>query len=321
MEAPGGVQGQSPRPVTFMRRQRLSGITHILALDAGGTGTRAELRTVAGELRGRAEAGPGNLFQHRAGALAAAAEAWRGCCAAAGLDPDALAPETVLSAGFAGLGALGAAADVRAACAGFAAVKLSGDAYTALIGAFEGRPGALLVIGTGSVGCVLDAAGRARQLGGWGFPAGDGGSGAWMGLQLVGGWLDFRDGIGAASLLWPALSAALPGDRAAILAWMRNARSADYATLARTLPAAEAVGDAVALAVLERATAHLLRLARGLTATPGTRLALTGGLAPLFAPRLAAALPPGILAAEIRPAALHGAFLIGVGRAVQELPC
>ncbi len=110
---------------------------------------------------------------------------------------------------------------MRAACAGFARVELSSDAYTALIGAFEGGPGALLVIGTGSVGCVLDRDGSSRQLGGWGFPAGDGGSGAWIGLRLLGAWLEFRDGIGEDSLLCPGVSAALPQERAAILDWMR----------------------------------------------------------------------------------------------------
>ena len=75
----------------------------------------------------------------------------------------------------------------------------------------------------------------------------------------------------------------------------------------------------MALRVAEAAAAHLLRLARGLTAAPGTRLALIGGLAPFFAPRLAAALPPGVLAAEAVPAALHGAYLIGIGRAAPEL--
>ncbi len=64
---------------------------------------------------------------------------------------------------------------------------------------------------------------------------------------------------------------------------------------------------------------HLLRLARGLTAVPGTRLALAGGLAPVFAPGLAAALGPRVLASELRPSALHGAFLIGAGRARPEL--
>jgi glucosamine kinase len=292
----------------------------VLAIDAGGTGTRAELRNRDGTLLGRAQAGPGNLFQNREGALAATLAAWRGCCAAAGLDPDRAGPATCMSAGYAGLSAPGAAADVRAACAAFAAVRLSSDAYTALIGAFEGAPGALMVIGTGTAGAVLDASGRVRQLGGWGFPAGDGGSGAWIGLQLAGAWLDWRDGIGEASLLWPSITAALPDDRAALLHWMRTARSAEYGALARFVPDALAAGDPVARDVVERATTLLLRLARGLTAEPGIRLALIGGLAPLFAPRLDAALGPGILALDRPPSALHGAFLIGTGRAAAEFP-
>jgi glucosamine kinase len=290
----------------------------VLALDAGGTGTRAELRDIEGTLLGRAEVGPGNLFQNRAGALAATREAWRACCAVAGLEAAALAGRTCFSGGYAGLTAAGAPEDVRAACVDFGAVKLSSDAYTALTGAFEGGPGALLVIGTGSVGCVRDPDGAVRQLGGWGFPAGDPGSGAWIGLQLIGAWLEWQDGIGEASRLWPAIAAALPDERGAILGWMRAARSGDYGALARGLPDAAAAGDVVALEIAERATLHLLRLARGLTARQGTRLALIGGLAPFFAPRLEAGLPLGVLARDRPPSALHGAFLVGIGRVAPE---
>jgi glucosamine kinase len=290
----------------------------ILTIDAGGTGTRAELRRTDGTVLGRGAGGPGNLFQNRAGGLEAMASAWREAAEEAGFDPARAAGNICLSTGVAGLSAAGALAAMRMSFAEFGELLLSGDGYAALIGAFGGGPGALLAIGTGVVGCALDEEGRVRRLGGWGFPAGDRGGGAWLGLQLLGAWLEWRDGIGPASPLWEHLSAVLPDERPAILDWMARARSAEFAALAR--PLAEATGDPVAEALLDEAAIHLACLARALLTGSATRLALSGGLAPLFAPRLAAALGEERLALEAVPSVLAGAFLIGTGRAAPEFP-
>ncbi len=289
-------------------------MSHVLAMDAGGTGTRAALHAPDGTLLSRAEAGPGNLHQDRAAALATLAGLARRCLASAGpgAPPEA---EICLSAGLAGLSAAGAADAVRAAFAGFGRVVLMTDSYAALTGAFAGGAGALMVIGTGSAGRARLPDGTLRRLGGWGFPAGDPGGGAWLGLQLIGAWLDRRDGIGRESRLWPVLDAALPAGRAALLAWMRAARPADYAAFAR--PLAEAADDPVAAALLDRGFESLLRLARGLTAGSDIDLTLTGGLAPVFVARLAGALA-GPVALAAADAALRGAFLVGRGKAPPE---
>jgi glucosamine kinase len=125
------------------------------------------------------------------------------------------------------------------------------------------------------------------MLGGWGFPIGDRGGGAWLGFRLVGDWLERRDGLSpitADGPLWEAVRARLGETRPDILAWLRRARPTDFAGLTPAIVAAAAQGDAYADALLDEAAAHLLRLAQALRPSPTEPLCLSGGLASVLAP-------------------------------------
>lgn len=298
-------------------------VTHVLAIDGGGTKTGAALHAISGTLLASARTGPCNLYQDAEGGLRALREAWLACCHAAGLDPTRLAPSTCLSAGLAGISARGAAERFHAAHAGFAARRLSSDGYIALIGAFDGAAGALLSIGTGVVAYRLDRAGRSRMLSGWGHPAGDRGGGAWLGLRLAGDWLEARDGYGplpAGHPLGDAVAGRIGVERTAILDWLRAARPGELAALARPVVDAAAAGDPYARDLVAAAAAHHVRLARALAPTAAEPLVLGGGLAPVFAAAIGQAIGGDALARDRQPSPLHGAWLIGAGRAAPELP-
>lgn len=313
-----------------------SGSLHVLALDGGATKTRAALFAPDGAELARATAGPCNLYRDAEGGIASLWQGWRACCEAAGLDAGAMRARTAVSAGLAGLGAAGAAARVRAAFDGFATVHVSGDGYTALVGAFGAGPGVLVSVGTGVAGLARGLDGAVREASGWGFPIGDRGGGAWIGFELVARWLEHLDGYpGPSSTLWPALASGLGRDRAAILAWLRGADAAGFARLAPAVVAAATLaprlaprptagssnsasavappppGDPVADALLDEAAGHLVRLARVLSPPGGTRVALAGGLADALAPRLERALGP--LLRDACP--LRGAWRIASGEA------
>lgn len=216
-----------------------SGSLHVLALDGGATKTRAALFAPDGAEVARATAGPCNLYRDAEGGIASLWRGWRACCEAAGLDAGAMRARTAVSAGLAGLGAAGAAARVRAAFEGFATVHVSGDGYTALVGAFGAGPGVLVSVGTGVAGLARGPDGAVREASGWGFPIGDRGGGAWIGFELVARWLEHLDGYpGPSSTLWPVLASGLGRDRAAILAWLRGADAAGFARLAPAVVAA-----------------------------------------------------------------------------------
>jgi glucosamine kinase len=50
------------------------------------------------------------------------------------------------------------------------------------LGAHGGGPGAIVAAGTGSIDEALRHDGEHVSVGGWGYPVGDEGSGAWLGM-------------------------------------------------------------------------------------------------------------------------------------------
>jgi glucosamine kinase len=299
----------------------MSRVTHILAVDGGGTKTEAALFSRAGEELARARTGACNLYQDPAGGIEAVAGAWKACCAVVGLDPSHSAAATCISAGLAGVNATGAAARFHRAFGGFAERRLSSDGYTALLGAFEAAPGALLSIGTGVVAYRLHGDGSFRMLSGWGFPTGDRGGGAWLGFRLVGDWLERRDGYGplpAGHPLQDVVEGLVGARRDAILGWLKSALPGELARLARPVVEAAEAGDAYARSLLDAAARHHLELVEALAPSEGEPLVLGGGLAPVFLSRIETALGPTRIARDRTPSPLRGAWLVGVGQAAPE---
>ncbi len=293
----------------------MNAITHILAVDGGGTKTRAALLEADGTPVVEHTGGPCNLFQDPDAGLAEIRALWNRLAAAAGLDPAATAT-TALSAGLAGANAPGSLARFKASFPDFAACHLSTDGYTTLLGATGGKPGGLLAIGTGVVGYRLHGPGQVQKLSGWGFPIGDRGSGAWLGWRAIGDWLEFKDGYAdqPQSSLWPIIEAQLGATTAGILGWLKPARPGDLAAFAPAVIAAAEAGDPKAGDLLAEAAAHHRRLARAMTPTPHEPLVLAGGLAPVFRPALEAALGDALADATRTASPLAGAVLIAQGR-------
>ncbi len=288
----------------------------IFVVDGGATKTEAELRLLDGTVLAAARTGPCNLYQDAQAAIASVRAAWVDCGGGAS------ASETIISAGIAGSSAAGAPALFHSAFAEFAGSYLSGDGYTALVGAFGAEPGALLSIGTGVVGCRFDAVGHYTQLGGWGFPVGDLGGGAWLGLHLVGAWLEHLDGsateAGSPSL-WHAVGLRLGSNRREILAWLRAVRPDGFASLVPDLLREADAGCDVALRLRGEAVAHIARLARAISGEQLLPVALSGGLAAALEPHLRAELGERLQALR-RISPLDGAWRIALGERPAEFP-
>lgn len=301
----------------------MASFERIFVLDGGGTKTAAVLYDVAGKELTATVVGPCNVHQDPHGGLIEIERAWRVLCAETGLDPEFAPATTCVSGGLAGVSNVSGRTWIAANLRQFSMVLLSGDGYTALVGAFDGQPGALLSIGTGVVGYRLYNNGTSRRFSGWGFPAGDRGGGAWLGWRLVADWLEARDGHPAAApsaRLTTAVGHLLGNERAVIVGRLRSMTPADYATLARPLLAEAALGEPYATAIVDEAAVHNLRLARTLRPTRSEPLALVGGLALTFAGSIAAGLPPGSVDTSRAISPLRGAWLIGIGRASPEYP-
>jgi len=114
-----------------------------------------------------------------------------------------------------------------------AALTIDSDAYTTLLGAHGGAPGVVVAVGTGSIGAVLEHDGTYRTVGGYGFPASDEASGAWLGLRAMQYAQYALDGRAARDAFAQALfeSTGIDGHES-LIEWLAAARQADYARLA-----------------------------------------------------------------------------------------
>ncbi|MBV9270587.1 MAG: hypothetical protein JO165_05800 [Candidatus Eremiobacteraeota bacterium] len=72
-------------------------------------------------------------------------------------------------------------------------VTLMHDAPVAHAGALGGKPGIIVIAGTGSVAYGVDEGGRAVTIGGWGYVFGDEGSAFWIAREALSGMMRDRD--------------------------------------------------------------------------------------------------------------------------------
>jgi len=187
--------------------------------------------------------------------------------AAAGLMPAAPA-DIALGLGLAGAGVPAQRAAFLQADPGYARCRLDNDGVTQVLGAHAGRPGIVLAAGTGSVAAALRPDGSLHQAGGWGFPVGDEGSGAWLGLHAMRHAHAVLDGRVAPSRLSAAVQHQAGADAPALLAWCARANARRYAELAPLVFAAAEQGDAPAQALLQAAADELARLVAALQTAP-----------------------------------------------------
>jgi glucosamine kinase len=263
-------------------------IRFVLGVDGGGTGTRVRVWTNGGALIGHGEAGPSALSQGIEQAWKHIGEAVARAFQSAGLPAPAPA-HCVLGLGLAGAVAPHLAAAFFRGAPEYALIVLETDARTALLGAHAGRPGAIVAVGTGSVGEALHADGRRVAVSGWGFPVGDEGSGAWMGLRAMQVAHRALDGRGPAGPLAHAVWRRTSDRRDALLEWCSRAGQHDYAQLA-PLVFECAETDAAAEALL-RETAHEIEdMALALDPELQLPIVLLGSIGQRMAERLPAAL-------------------------------
>jgi N-acetylglucosamine kinase-like BadF-type ATPase len=170
-----------------------------LGIDGGGSGTRVLAIDSAGAVIGRGAAGPSNPNQVGWDGVA---RAIREAVAASG----AAGPFAGVHAGIAGVASPEARAKVCSILAdlgiGAPGVASAGhDLEIALAGALSGRPGIVLVAGTGSACFGRNARGDAWQSGGWGPVLDDAGSGYWLGMRGIMTAIRAEDGRGPATAL------------------------------------------------------------------------------------------------------------------------
>jgi glucosamine kinase len=284
-----------------------------LGIDGGGSRCRARLVTGEGARLGEGVAGPATMRLGIDAALAAIMEATRQALAQARLDESALA-RTYAGIGLAGTGHSGARTALESWRHPFAGAWFEGDGYLALLGAFGGGAGGVVIVGTGSI-AVTHLGGKTVRIGGYGFPVSDEGGGAALGLAALQRALRSWDGRAAASEFSRDVLARF-ADPSTLASWMPTATATDYATFAPIVVKHAAAGDTEARDLMDQAGARIAELAQALFVLGVRRVALSGGLAEHVEPYLPAemrkrlsapksdAMAGGILLAKKRLAAM-----------------
>ncbi|MAG58126.1 MAG: ATPase [Planctomycetes bacterium] len=264
----------------------------VIGVDGGGTRTRVVVVSAERGVLGSGEAGSGNARDIGIEAVARHVAAARDAAyAAAGLS------RGVANAAFCGMA--GAGADeirgplTRALSAGGIAsvLEVGTDLDAALAGCLCGRPGIVLIAGTGSSCLGRDATGRTARAGGLGSYLDDGGGATDLGRGALIACVRAHDGRGPETLLTPTVHAHLnttsPDELARRIG--DTLPRAEVAALAPLVTAAAGQGDEVAQCILADGANELAACVAAVANRLGLtepEVALTGGLgnAPEYRP-------------------------------------
>jgi N-acetylglucosamine kinase-like BadF-type ATPase len=189
------------RQTPFLNTRRPPSRRAVVGVDGGGTKTHAVILDSDLSILGEGRAGPSNpLRVGIANAVAAIREAVDKACEMAQVRrSDLIAAEV----GLAGARRKELSARMRETLLslGIPEIFVVGDADIALYGATEGEPGLIVIAGTGSICCGINARGKNVCAGGWGPIAGDEGAGAWIARRALRAIAHATDGRGAATSL------------------------------------------------------------------------------------------------------------------------
>lgn len=291
--------------------------TLLIAVDGGGTGTRLRIADTDRRTLGEGRAGPSSLSLGVAQAWSNIGLALDLALGAAGLDRAALHGAR-LGCALAGTRNHGQRSDfLNRNPLGLPTIVMT-DGHASLIGALAGRPGTVVAAGTGVAAHRLLPDNKTRECSGWGYPHGDEGGGAWIGLEAARYLLRRYDGRDLRpSVLEDSLKALMGKTVSALQDFLIGAPSTKLAQLAPLVLAAGAQQDAVATQILHAAGVELALCARALdNDDPAVPVALVGGLAEPLTPYL-----PASLTARMVPAqgmALDGVLLVLTGSAPEE---
>ena len=269
----------------------------ILAVDLGKTSCRATAHGRRAEGVGAPGlAAPGGLRAAEAAILAVASELGPVDEVIVGAAGARAAPDAARALGVALLASLRVER-----------VAVTSDGVIAHAGALDGKPGVVLIAGTGVVALSIGADGALRAADGWGPWLGDEGGGAWIGAAGLRAALRAHDGRGPSTALLDAARARFGAPET----WPAQLTgAAAVATFAPDVLAAE--GDAAARAIVRAAAEALAATARAVGDGP---VVMVGGLAGVEALREQLDLVPAVgdaLDGALRLRAIHEPHVIRV---------
>ncbi len=245
----------------------------LIGIDGGQTSTKAVVMDDSGRLLGAGRGGPANHIREPGG-IERIRQSLRDAISEA-RNSAGIGDSSVVCAY---LGMTGGSAQMEELCRpvvlgmGVERMELGHDSLIALYSVTFGKPGVVVIGGTGSVGFGRDARGHSARTGGWGYIFGDEGSGYWIAVRALNASARASDGIDPQTNLLDYLCRALKvSTLAEIHALVYSAAHSrpDVAAFASAVCEAAVGGDSVAQRILEDAGEELGRLAVGVLKSLG----------------------------------------------------
>jgi len=159
--------------------------------------------------------------------------------------------------------------------------RVESDARIALEGAFSGKPGSILIAGTGSIMFGKDSKGNIHRVGGFGRFLGDEGSGYVIGKKGLAAVSKEFDGRGKTTLISKLIADKFKIESSEILITEIYKNNFDIASAAPLVLAAAENGDGAALKIIDEETNELMLHIKSMQAKinqPKLDLVFIGGL-------------------------------------------
>lgn len=286
-----------------------------LLIDGGASSTRCRIVSSDGATVGEGAAGASSLTLGVTAAWRAVHAAREAALQAAGLPADA---DLEAHAAIAGSRNAAQLAAFRRADPMGRGLEIMTDGHAWLIGALAGRPGTVVAVGTGVAAHRLLPTGATEMSSGWGFPAGDEGGGAWIGLQAVQQLLRTLDGrVSRPGRVAKAVAPVVGHDVAPVQEWLRKATATEFAALAPLVTGLAGLGDRTAVAIVRAAGREIQQAVQALDRkAPSPQVCVVGGLADALTPFLADSIIERL--APIKGDALDGVRAVAEGRAPRD---
>ena len=284
---------------------------YFIGIDGGGTKCRVTLQDKNGTQLGEGISGPANIMRDAELAKASilqgatkAIEAANNFMTSKGsstvVKPIGMS-QCVVGAGLAGANISTAKTRFESWHHPFHSLHLLSDLHAACVGAHNGKPGAVIIVGTGSAGAVYSN-GKFKDLGGHGFPIGDFASGAWLGLKALQHTLLCIDHIRSPDDLAKKVCAELGTSNAdEIVAKCAGFSTHHYASLVPCMLPLLSEGNSQVATIFKEGAEYLETMAQRLLGDNAYNLALIGGLSDVYVSYFSEKIRTRLQACELSP--------------------
>ena len=169
-------------------------------------------------------------------------------------------------------------------------INLNSDCHIACLAAHSGHNGSIVICGTGIAGYSIQN-NIGNQIGGWGFPQGDLGGAAWLGLEICRYTGKAIDGSIDWSNLLKAIFSKFSNDTQVFKQWLLKATASDFASIARLLidsPSTDAHAQNIFNNAIMEVTSFIQAVKKH---NPDLAIKIVGGLATTYLPSLKQTFP------------------------------